>query len=748
MVDELWSGRLGCLRRARGRTCGVRCLTLTFLSQLSVSVSAQTLAVTPDAATTFSFAGFEGGPFDAETGTVWTLDNADFRALDFVIADNQRWLVVAPPAGTLPGAGVLNRRIDVVATVNEVEAAKLAPGLYSATVTFLNVTTELGNTTRTVRLRVAPASFSVSPSFVNPVATLNAAGPSPVAVTLRANGQTDLNYRITWVTRSWFNVDKVSGTVPGGGGDTFSVSFNTVGLTAGTYTAQIRIDNTTNGVGSRDLPISLVVQSVNSGVVTLRPDVDLEVRGPAGNLPPAVQSSTLSNSGDEPVLWNASANEDWVSISPSGGQLAASNGAAGGPDEVGVEVRVNAAADDLEAGSRTAVVTFENVSTPASTVTIGTRIIHVIVDPVLTVSVPNSGGTVAVAPSGATVAAGASTELVFSFGDVVTLTAAAAAGFEFQGWTADFNLDSEQANPLVVALEKSRGVSAVFVPVLRELNLSTTGLGAGTVGATPAGVVIDNDVISRYKNGTQVRLQAEADAGSEFVGWEGNVPAGMDQGNPLTVPMDRDRTISARFEAAATVVVEVTGGGSVRIEPQQETYTTGSDVTLVAEADEGFVFSGWSGDAEGSATPLTLTLTGDAVVGASFVVDPGPVSDAVLLTVETEGDGSVTPDGGEFEAGETVSFIATPDIGASFVGWEGDASGTELTTTVTMDTDRTVRAVFTAAPSDDPTDRPTPGLPGFGALCGATGLVEMLALYAGLRALSVRGVGWRRRNRA
>lgn len=724
-----------------GGPCGLR------LSAVHVAVAlwalgagmvrAQSMEVDPPSSTIFSFAGVEGGPFTPETATTWTLDNADARSLEFVASSNQRWLKIAPIAGSLPGSLVGDRTRSVTAELDAVEAAKMAPGTYSATVTFSNLTNEIGNTTRTVRLRVAAGSFSTTPSFVNLTASVNGVIPAPVVVTLRASGLLDLNYRLSWVGRSWFNVDKFGGTIPGGGTDTFTITFNTFGLTPGSQTAQISIENTTNGAGSRQLPINLVMAPSGAGVVVLRPDVDLEARGPEGNIPTVTQTSILVNLSDSVVTWDASSDESFVSVTPSGGVLAASNGATGGPDEIAIDFRVNAAADDLKAGTHSAAVTIRNVSNPAVPVNIGTRVVLVVVDSVLHASVPSPGGSIVVQPSGATVAGGTSSILIFPFGEVVTLTADPATGNSFLGWAADFDLDSEFENPLVVVLDDSRHVSAVFAPILQTLTLSSQGRGTGTVTSTPTAEIIDSEVSFQYNSGTPVTLLADADAGSVFVRWEGNVPVGDETDNPLVVVVDRDRTISARFEQSVALELDVFGGGEVVVDPDKDEYFTGETVTLRAVADAGFSFSGWSGGASGSASPLTLTLSDDTVVEARFVAGGGGDGE-FELTVEIEGDGTVTPDGGSFEEGETVTLIATPDVGASFVGWELDAAGEELATSVTMSTDRTVRAVFTVVPDDGSTPRPNP----LNGLCGATGLVELSMISLGLAGF--RGVRGRR----
>lgn len=64
--------------------------------------------------------------------------------------------------------------------------------------------------------------------------------------------------------------------------------------------------------------------------------------------------------------------------------------------------------------------------------------------------------------------------------------------------------------------------------------------------------------------------------------------------------------------------VTTSGNGSVDVVPNQDTYSFGQQVTLTAMADPGWVFSGWSGDLAGNDNPVTLTISGDHKVTATF----------------------------------------------------------------------------------------------------------------------------------
>jgi len=703
------------------------------------SAFAQDMSVTPDAATQFSFGGFEGGPFVAGTGTVWTLDDGDAAAVDFTAISDQAWLLVAPTAGHLPGSLVLNRTRDVSAVVDAAEAAKLAPGVYTAVVSFTNITNGAGSTSRTVKLNVAAANFSIVPGFVSVSTVANGPNPNPITVLLQSNGQSDLNYAVDWTDRPWFVVDKTGGTVHGGSSDSVTLTFNTAGLAPGTYTSAITITNTTNGVGSRQVPITLVVSQGGTGSVLLGPDADIEVLGASGNIPKNTQTSTLVNNSDGVVLWSATASENWVSVTPSGGQLAATNHSTGGLDEQAVTIRVNSAVDDLDPGSHTATVTFQNVTTSGGigggpVTNIGTRIVHVVADPVLHVTVPLSGGSVTAGPPAQVVAGGSTDDLVVPFGEVVTVSVNVEDGFAFSGWGADFLLDNNMENPLVLTMDKNRTVSAVIVPIDQKLTLSTSGSGTGIVKVTPSGSSVDNDLVSSYARGTQVTITAVADDGSAFRGWAGNVPQGQDQTNPLTVVMDTDRTITARFDELVELTIQASTGGTVTADPDQTSFAPGTSVTLTATPADGFVFGGWGGAGSGTNSTLTLTLSSSVTVTATFASDTGNGgggSTSPQLTVDVQGNGTVTPDSGTFSEGQTVTLVATPSLTSTFVRWDGDASGTDLVTTVVMNGDRNVQAVF-AANDQGGTGSPGPRTP---TACGATGTIGLATILMGMASM-------------
>jgi hypothetical protein len=68
-----------------------------------------------------------------------------------------------------------------------------------------------------------------------------------------------------------------------------------------------------------------------------------------------------------------------------------------------------------------------------------------------------------------------------------------------------------------------------------------------------------------------------------------------------------------------TLTVQSSAGGSTIPAPGEHIYAQGTEVTLTAIPDDHYRFSHWSGDASGTANPVTITMSSDLSVNASFV---------------------------------------------------------------------------------------------------------------------------------
>src|SRR5207244_1471977 len=122
----------------------------------------------------------------------------------------------------------------------------------------------------------------------------------------------------------------------------------------------------------------------------------------------------------------------------------------------------------------------------------------------------------------------------------------------------------------------------------------------------------------------------------------------------------------------------------------QPTYDHGTTVQLTATPAAHYHFVGWSGDASGSNNPLSVTMDSAKNITATFAIDTH------TLDVTVIGNGSVSrnPNQASYDYGTVVQLSATYNFGWHFVGWSGDASGSDNPLNVTVDGDKHITATF------------------------------------------------------
>jgi phospholipase C len=158
----------------------------------------------------------------------------------------------------------------------------------------------------------------------------------------------------------------------------------------------------------------------------------------------------------------------------------------------------------------------------------------------LTVNLKGSGkGTVASTPAGINCVTTCSGN--FANGTKVTLSATAATGSYFAGWT---NGACSGGNSVcVLTINSSQQVTATFTSSLGAvLTVLPAGLGVGTVTSSPAGINCGITCIASFTPGTQVTLTESADGSDTFAGWSGGGCSGTSPTCVLTLTANQQVT--------------------------------------------------------------------------------------------------------------------------------------------------------------------------------------------------------------
>ncbi len=169
----------------------------------------------------------------------------------------------------------------------------------------------------------------------------------------------------------------------------------------------------------------------------------------------------------------------------------------------------------------------------------------------------------------------------------------------------------------------THGTLPVHTPVVMDtLNIQLDG--NGLVNLTPDGGI--------YERGTMITLNAHPDSGWSFQSWTGDI---VSSDETAVVTMDGNKTVKANFIPLYTLTTLIDGMGDILIDPLQEFYPVGTEVTLTASADSNWEFSQWSGDCSGTDQSTTLLIENHCSVTAHFSEFTSPPPTEPVTRVQT-----------------------------------------------------------------------------------------------------------------
>ncbi len=216
-----------------------------------------------------------------------------------------------------------------------------------------------------------------------------------------------------------------------------------------------------------------------------------------------------------------------------------------------------------------------------------------------------------------------------------------------------------------------------------------------SVDATPSeGGTVSPSLEDSYEEGEEIQLLADPEADYVFTGWTGDMEGSV---NPLPLIVSQNFSITANFELRSyDLSISTEGEGSVQeniLTQKSKEYAHGTVVELIATPAKGYAFLEWQGDVEGTDNPAEITVDDPKEVTAVFE------KKSYELAVTTEGSGAVSEQvvskAKDYEYGDVVELSPNAGEGWEFTEWTGDLTGSDNPAQITIDTTKTVTAVFT-----------------------------------------------------
>ena len=153
-------------------------------------------------------------------------------------------------------------------------------------------------------------------------------------------------------------------------------------------------------------------------------------------------------------------------------------------------------------------------------------------------SLGTGNGSVTSVPAG--ISCGTDCSEVYSSGTSVNLTATAAAGSTFTGWSGACT----GTGSCVLSMTANTSVTATFAP--RGFNLVVNKHGQGKVVSAPSGIDCGLTCSATYLSGASVTLTPQADPGASFLGWTSGGCSGL---GTCTITLGANTTVTANFSS-------------------------------------------------------------------------------------------------------------------------------------------------------------------------------------------------------
>jgi hypothetical protein len=233
---------------------------------------------------------------------------------------------------------------------------------------------------------------------------------------------------------------------------------------------------------------------------------------------------------------------------------------------------------------------------------------------------------------------------------VVTVAATPNAGFTFVNWTEGGAVVSSSSTYQFTITANKTLVANYSVVAASQFALTLTS--SPVAGGTTTGA-------GAYNAATSVTVNATPRTGYTFTSWTENGVV-RSTSAAYTFVMDGNKALVANFTIITYTLTINSVNGVVVASPAQATYNYGTVVSLTATANTGYKFSTWSGDASGSVATVSVVMTSNRNVTATFI--PIPPAGQTGINLGTAGDFATLTKSGISTTGLTT---VTGNIGVS-----------------------------------------------------------------------------------
>ena len=301
---------------------------------------------------------------------------------------------------------------------------------------------------------------------------------------------------------------------------------------------------------------------------------------------------------------------------------------------------------------------------------------------------------------------------------LVNLSALSSSGYHIESWSLDNSSVCGSSINCEALMNGDHNLHIVFKedtpPAIEFVSLSVKANGPGVI--TDSGLNLqcqETDCTFQIAKGSTVNFTAlPLDSKKyEFTSWQGLCSGA---GNCIRT-LESDASLTAIFNALPqqTMTINVSEGGSVVESILNTTCTQGStcnnyydidtQVNLKALANSGYVFDHWENACTGIADNCSVLMDSEKTVNAVFSAIPkqtltivvsqgGSVVESALNITCTAGNTCST----DLDFNTQTNLQAQANAGYIFDHWENECTNLDGNCSLTIKSDHTVKAVFTA----------------------------------------------------